>query len=144
MVGRPAGGIVEEREGRLGLLHEGEVGEVPFLAPRELDADRGHQRHPSCARAGAHRHFERLHEAPQAGRKRLRVRKTEYTAEGVMARQAGLKTRKLTQKTLPIPGEIRKVHATVAAAHRPHQRNRQNVHKIVATRIPKPRVGNIP
>ena len=89
-------------------------------------------------------HPERLHEAPQAGRKRLRVRKTEYTAEGVMARQAGLKTRKLTQKTLPIPGEIRKVHATVAAAHRPHQRNRQNVHKIVATRIPKPRVGNIP
>ena len=70
------------------------------------------------------------------------VQEPEKADEGVMARQAILKTEKLPEQNPPVLAKLREIHARLSPADRGHQRNHQHVQQPMPLRIPRPRVRN--
>ena len=102
-------------------------------AAQRLAVDR---HHPAAVCA------QRVEKAPEAGRQRPRIDQPQQPRKRVVARQAILKMQKLPEKLLPILGEVREFDATLAAADRRRQRDRQNLKQIMPRRIAGARVGN--
>jgi hypothetical protein len=61
-----------------------------------------------------------------------------------VARQAFLQAQEFPQKRLAVLGEVREIDATLRAADRGHQRDRQDAEQFSPLGVPPPRVGDLP